>query len=203
MGEQGANVMRDFGRKGLVVVIGMMCLFSFLTGAVAAQRNVVGAIFEKSELEWAQEKGLFDETVKDDAFPTQAVFLTAVMKVYGDTKAHEGYTFNKIKGHPAADIYSAGKANGLIPCSCVIKPDQPMTLREAADFIMRGINRKSGEVMVGIQDVTAWAGRSDGDEERNITYKESSLLLRKMEEIFTQRNLIKKEVDVHGEKVGD
>lgn len=171
-------------------------LLAFVIGIGAAQSNVIYAsISEKaknaytyltrqSDEAWAKSKGYGDEFGKASKLITQAEFLKMVMKELGDTEYNPKYKVAAAENHWAKNFYSAGRANRVIACSCQIKPDEPLKLSEASEFIMLAVNEKSKTRSnpIGILDVEEWVNRQDHDRERNITYTEAITLVRGMVE---------------------
>lgn len=190
------NAGLDMTKKRFYSIIVMVGLFAMSIGLIGANANVIYAsISEKtkdaytyltrqSDEAWAKSKGYSDEFNKASKLITQAEFLTMVMKEFGDTKYNPEFKVAAAENHQAKNIYSAGRANRIIACSCQIKPDEPLKLSEASEFVMLAVNEKSKTRSnpIGILDVEEWVNRQDHDRERNITYTEAITLARGMAE---------------------
>ena len=138
-----------------------------------------------TDVEWAQAKGFLPKEVKQEVAITQAEFVKIVMEEYGDTQENPLFFVKKMENHWARPYYSAAKSHGLIPCSCVIKPDEPMTLAEAAELVMYAVNDKANENVVGIQNVQEWTGRTDITGVKPVTYVEAAKMIREMDAEIT------------------
>lgn len=156
----------------LAVIVGLLGC----AGVVYAAQTAVPA----TDWEWARQAGYVSADDVPEQPITQAQFLQMVMQTYGAKES--GVTVPKgAENHWAAGYYATAKQEGIIDCSCQIKPDKAMTAQEAAKFVMLGINRKSTSRMVTIDDVQNWIPKKDR-QDSPVTYHDAAAFIRKMDE---------------------
>ncbi|NGQ96206.1 hypothetical protein G3578_13650 [Brevibacillus sp. SYP-B805] len=150
--------------------VGALCL----VGGLYAARTVA-----HSDTDWAPSVGYAASAAEAGEPITQAAFLKMVMTVYA-AKEKGVFVPHGAENHWAAGIYATAKKEGLIDCSCQIKPDEPLTVEEAARFVMKGINRKADKQLVQIDEVKGWV--KSADPKSPLTYGDAATLIRKFQD---------------------
>ncbi|WP_245553075.1 hypothetical protein [Brevibacillus massiliensis] len=159
---------------------------SFCGGMLVSGKYETGTAFaDKGDVEWARSVGYIKDSIDPKAEIPQAEFMKMVMEEYGEKQGGLRVPTGA-ENHWASEYYALAQAKGVIDCSCQIKPDFPLTLKEAAKFVMLGINRKGNEQVVSWEEVESWA-KPAGDAEQNITYEQAASLIRKMDDIYTEK----------------
>ncbi len=173
-----------------IVLVTALAAFSFLGGLAVARGGMLAttaAAAPQSDVEWAQQQGYIPAGVRDSQPITQAEFLNAVMKRYGEQQT--GLVVPKgAEGHWAANVYALAKAKGVVDCGCQIKPNDPVSLKQAAKFVMLAINTKAKQPLATIDGVKGWIIRKQSDDQV-ITYEEAATLIRKMDEVYRTNKL--------------
>ena len=174
-----------FGKKSVIFLVLAIAFLSFIGGVMAVGKMPVdlSSVFEdkQTDMEWARGKGYIASSAIEEANPTQAEFLKMVMTSFGDVKDHPEFAVAKVKGHWAEAIYSSGKANSVISCSCEIKPDQTITVREASDFVVRAINKMAGKQVVGFLNIEQLLPQKEGGYKRSITFGDAATIIRELD----------------------
>ncbi len=185
------------GKKTPLLLI-LVSFCSFTGGVVMANGVKLPLVLSEKLLddkEWAVSTGLVSAEVAWSQSPSQAEFLKRLITVY--KPAQQGVIVPKgAENHWAAPYYATAKSEGLIDCSCQIKPDESITYQEASKFIMRAINKKAGKELVKLEEVQAWVKHA-GDVTTPVTNLEAVTFLRKMDGVF-EANHLKKEVGEKG-----
>jgi hypothetical protein len=172
---------------GFALVLAAVGLCSFLGGMLATQSagTTPAAVVHTSSMDWARSVGYLKDSTDPKAEIPQAEFMKMVMEVYGEKQGGLRVPTGA-ENHWASEYYALAQAKGVIDCSCEIKPDFPLTLKEAAKFVMLGINRKGNQQVVSWEQVESWA-KPAGDAEQNITYEQAASLIRKMDDVYIEK----------------
>ncbi|RNB81990.1 hypothetical protein EDM56_24300 [Brevibacillus fluminis] len=167
-------------RKWVIVIV--ICALSFVGGLLASKAEEIvdiGDLSPQSDMQWAMEKGFLDSGLQEKDPITQAMFIKMLVLAYGP-KENGLIVPQGAENHWAAPYYATAKKEGIIGCSCIIKPDSPLSVKEAADLVTQAVMHAS-EGDIGANEVAGWTGKQN-QEENQINVKESAGLIRKMEE---------------------
>ena len=167
-----------------VWVVGILILLSFTGGVVFAGGKLPELMANQSDSSWVSKNGFAPiETIQQQE-TSQAEFLRMLMVIYKPKQ--QGVIVPKgAENHWAAPHYATAKSEGLIDCSCIIKPDQEISYQDSTKFVMKAINKKAGKEVVKLEEVQAWVKRS-GEVTSPMTYAEVVALLRKMDELVKE-----------------
>lgn len=171
----------------------MLMRWLFIAGIILAVTGAFLAPFSFHYSSAAQEKktskGYISSAENAEKPITQARFLQMVMAEY--QAAENGLIVpSGAENHWASGIYATAKKEGLIDCSCQIKPDETITAKEAAKFVMLSINQKAGANLVTLEEVQSWTDRDKDD--GLLDNHTAAALVQKMNEIFREKGLIGK-----------
>lgn len=166
------------------IVVALICFFSFVGGLLASKAEEVVEIrglWQQTDMEWARENNLVESGMDETKAITQAEFLKMLIVAYAPKE--EGFIVPLgAENHWAAGFYATAKKEGIIGCSCIIKPDSTITVKEAVDFVVQAITHSERGKSLGQEEVRErLAGKNKGGNQ--ITVKESAGLIRKMEEM--------------------
>ncbi|MGO0063742.1 hypothetical protein ACTID9_27725 [Brevibacillus fluminis] len=169
-------------RKWVIVIV--ICALSFVGGLLASKAEEVvdiGDLSPQSDMQWAMEKGFLDSGLQEKDPITQAAFIKMLVLAYAP-KEIGLIVPTGAENHWAAPYYATAKKEGIIGCSCIIKPDSPLSVKEAADLVTQAVTHaRKGDIGVGVNEIAGWI-RKQNQEENQINVKESAGLIRKMEE---------------------
>ncbi|GAA4720449.1 hypothetical protein [Brevibacillus fulvus] len=171
----------------LALVGGVLCFASGygLASGDLGQLPSAFAISTQTDLEWAVSKGYFNASPNANQRITQAEFLKMLITEY-DAKEKGVIVPHGAENHWAAEYYATAKKEGLIDCSCKIKPDQPLTTEEASRFVTAGINRKANTALVKVDEIASWLPKK---KEEAITYGDAAAIVRKYSQYLKDHDL--------------
>lgn len=185
---KSGNVAMRNKRVLILLIVIAVSLVSFIGGVMAASMpEMLLPVFERTDVEWAQDKGFMSGSIKEEGNPTQAEFLQMVVKVFG-SEIKGGMVPKGAENHWASKVYATAKAEGMIDCSCQIKPDQSITTKEAAKFILLALNGKAKKQITSLEEVQGWIERK-ADEKTPVTYQDGAKMIRKMHELMESYHL--------------
>lgn len=173
-------------RKWIIVIL--ICALSFVGGLLASKAEEVVDISDllpKSDVEWAVEKGFLASEPDEKEAITQAAFIKMLVMAYAP-KEKGVIVPPGAENHWAAPFYATAKKEGIIGCSCIIKPDSLVTVKEAADLVKQAITR-AGDGEAEKREVEKWINKQK-EEENQINVKESAGLIRKMEGMIRRKS---------------
>jgi hypothetical protein len=181
--------LRERNRKAknnlISFALSVIASIVFVMAGTASSDDAFASL-QQSDLDWAVSKGFVAPGVKPEQEITQADFLRMVMTQYQSEK--QGVVVPPgAENHWAAPYYATAKQEGLIDCSCQIKPERGITLVEAAKIVMLGINRKANKPLLSMSEVQNWVAGKEA--KSTVTYQDASVLLRKMSEVYEHNKL--------------
>lgn len=168
-------------RRWIVAVL--ICILSFVGGLLASKAEEVvdiGDMWQKSDIKWAEEKGFLTKGLTEKEPITQAEFMKMLVLAFAP-KENGIIVPPGAENHWAAPFYATAKKEGIIGCSCIIKPDSLITVKEAANLVIQAIAHSGSSDSVGTNEVEKWINKQN-EAENQINVKESARLIRKMEE---------------------
>ncbi|QOS98251.1 hypothetical protein JNUCC42_17245 [Brevibacterium sp. JNUCC-42] len=187
-------------RYSVVLWVMVTAIFSFMGGVWGVQAQEMWPFTERTNTAWewgAQEKLIPIENqiladVKSKRIK-QGEFLQMIVKV-AKLPGEEGEVPAGAENHPSAPAYAAAKANGVIDCSCQIKPDGELSRREAAKFIMMTVNGRTNQSTLSLESVEGWflndsLAKRQPVNEQNISIEQAVDALYRMNQLLLQVGL--------------
>ncbi|WP_232697948.1 hypothetical protein [Brevibacillus daliensis] len=182
--------LQTFYFIGGLLLTALLAFMGGMWGASAKVFDSAPAGAYGTAWDWAIAKELVKKGDEQKQMVTQAEFLKMVVEI-GKVPTAEGPVPTEVEDHWASSIYATAKANGVIDCSCQIKPDGELTEREAAKFVMLALNGKWNKPIITLEAVEGWVAENGSGvnlqaDQNQLTKEQAMELVYRMDRLLNE-----------------